>query len=120
NDDPNDRYYTKYKAFFQLLKHLKATNRPVDVVGVQGHMIIGKAMTTGTAENMRGDVSAASYDGFKRALKKYKDAGFQVYLTELDIVSPTPNSQLQPWTNELAEQQRKDYYNIVKTALEGG
>lgn len=120
NDDPNDRYYTKYKAFYQLLKHLKATNRPVDVVGIQAHMIIGKAITTGTAENMRGDVAAASYDGLKKAIKKYKDAGLDVYLTELDIVSPTPNSQLQPWTNELAEQQRKDYYNVVKTALDAG
>ncbi len=120
NDDPTDRYYTKYKAFYQLIEHLKATNRPIDVVGIQAHMIIGKAITTGTAENMRGDVAPASYDGLKKAIRKYKDAGMDVYLTELDIVSPTPDGQLQPWTPALAEQQRKDYYNVVKTVLEAG
>lgn len=120
NDDPNDRYYTKYKAFYQLIEHLKATNRPIDVVGIQAHMIIGRAIAVGTAENMRGEIPPVSYDGFKKAIQKYKDAGMDVYLTELDIVSPMPDGQLQPWTPALAEQQRKDYYNVVKTAIDAG
>ena len=120
NDKPGDRYYTKYKAFYQLIKHLKATNRPVDVVGIQAHMIIGKALAVATADNIKGDVPAVGYDGLKKAIKKYKEAGVDVYFTELDIVAEMPNGQLQPWTKALAEQQYKDYYNVVKTALESG
>ncbi|TZF82790.1 hypothetical protein FW774_14975 [Pedobacter sp. BS3] len=120
NDDPKSPSYYKYKAFYQLVKHLKATNRPVNVVGIQAHMMIGKGTAVGTAANMKADVPAGSYDTFKKAIKRYKDAGLDVYLTELDIVSLMPGSQLQPWTKTLAEQQRKDYYNVVKTAVEAG
>ena len=107
NGDPSDRYYAKYKAFYQLIKHLKATNRPIDVVGIQGHMTIGASYPNG-------------YDTFMKTVKKFKDAGVDVHITELDIVSAKVNSQPQPWTKALADQQRKDYYDVVTAALKSG
>lgn len=120
NSDQNNFYSYKYKAFYELIKHLKATRRPVDVVGIQAHIIIGRGMTVGTSVNMNADGKDVSYTGFKNAISKYKETGVDVYLTELDIVSPIVNSQPQPWTNALAEQQRIDYYNVVKAAIECG
>jgi len=120
NNDPQNPFLFKYKAFYQLVKHLQATNRPLDVVGIQSHIMIGKGTAVGTAANMNADVPAQGYDGFKQAIKRYKESGLDVYLTELDIVSLLKSGQPQPWTAALATQQKTDYYNIIKAAVESG
>lgn len=120
NNDPKNPSIYKYKAFYQLLKHLKATNRPVDVVGIQSHIMIGKGTAVGTSVNMNGDVPAQGYEGFANAIKTYKAMNLSVYLTELDIVSLVKNSTPLPFTPAMAEQQKKDYYLFVKTAVDAG
>jgi GH35 family endo-1,4-beta-xylanase len=104
---PESAYYHKHKAYYQLLKHLKAKGYPVDVVGIQAHYNLGGGL-------------AGGYDLFKNTIKKFKDAGAEVYLTELDVIAPKVDGALQPWTAALAEQQKTDYYNTVKAALEAG
>lgn len=120
NSDASNPFSHKFRAFYQLIKHLKATNRPVDAVGIQGHIMIGKGMAVGTAENMNANVPYVGYEGFKGAVKKYKDAGLEVLITELDIVNLMQNSQPLAFTPALAEQQQQDYYHVVKAALEAG
>jgi GH35 family endo-1,4-beta-xylanase len=104
---PLSSYYHKHKAYYQLLKHLKAKGYPVDVVGIQSHNNLGSAY-------------AGGYELFKSTIKKFKDVGVKVYLTELDVISPKVNGAVVPFTPAGAEQQKKDYYEIVKAALEGG
>ncbi len=106
-DTPGSAYYNKHKAYYQLLKHLKAKGYPVDVVGIQAHYAIGNGV-------------AGGYDQFKKTIQKFKATGTQVYLTELDVISNKVNSVIPPWTNALAEQQKNDYYNVVKAAIDGG
>ena len=107
HDVPGTSYYTKHKALYQLLKHMKAKGYPIDVVGVQAHYTIGDGILGG-------------YEEFKNTIKKFRTAGVEVYLTELDLVSKKVNSAVQPWTTTLAEQQKIDYYNTVKAAIEAG
>lgn len=104
---PTSAYYYKHKAYYQLLKHLKAKGYPVDVVGIQAHYNLGGGL-------------AGGYDLFKNTIRKFKDAGVEVYLTELDVIAPKVNGEVQPWTAALAEQQKTDYYNTVKAAIEAG
>ena len=104
---PTQPYYHKQKALYQLVKHLKAKGYPIDAVGIQAHYEIGEGVPDG-------------YDKFKEAIAKFKAAGVQVMLTELDVVAPKINSALQSWSATLASQQKNDYYQIVKTALDAG
>jgi GH35 family endo-1,4-beta-xylanase len=100
-------YYTKHKAYYQLLRHLKAKGYPVDVVGIQAHYNVGSGIGGG-------------YELFKNTIEKFKATGVQVHLTELDIIVPKINNALQPWSLALADQQKTDYYNAVKAAVEAG
>jgi GH35 family endo-1,4-beta-xylanase len=120
NTDPKYESNHKYKAFYELVRHLKATNRPIGVVGIQAHIMIGKGMAVGTSVNMNADVAPVGYDGFKDAIKQYKATGVEVHLTELDIVSLVKASVPVPFTDALAQQQRQDYYNVIKAALGAG
>lgn len=100
-------YYHKHKAFYQLIKHLKAKGYPIDVAGIQAHYYIGREMPGGMEQ-------------YKQSLQKFKAAGVKVYFTELDLATTITGGVRPPWTNELAEQQKQDYYNIVKAAYEAG
>jgi GH35 family endo-1,4-beta-xylanase len=104
---PTQPYYHKQKALYQLVKHLKAKGYPIDAVGIQAHYTIGEGIPGG-------------YDKFKEAVAKFKALGVQVMLTELDVVAPKINNTLQPWSITLASQQKTDYYNIIKAALDAG
>jgi GH35 family endo-1,4-beta-xylanase len=120
NTDPTSSSNRKYKAFYELVMHLKAKEAPIDAVGIQSHLMIGKGAAVGTSANMNANVPAVGYEGFKDAIRSFKALGVDVYLTELDIVSIKINSQLQPWTDALAEQQKRDYYQITKSAIDAG
>lgn len=100
-DHPEAKYYKKHKAFYQLIKHLQAKGYPLDSVGIQAHRNLG-------AEQ------AGGYFVFLNTIRKFKETGLNVYLTELDVGSKAS------WSNNLAKQQAEQYYDVVKTALEGG
>lgn len=100
-------YYHKHKAFYQLVKHMKVKGYPIDAVGIQAHYTIGVGFTGGN-------------DLFKQTVKKFTDLGVKVYLTELDVALPKVNNVIPSWTSALTEQQKADYYNIIKTAYDAG
>ncbi|WP_256013907.1 endo-1,4-beta-xylanase [Desertivirga xinjiangensis] len=104
---PLSAYQTKHKAFYQLVKHLKAKGYPVDAVGIQCHNNLGSLLPGGV-------------ETFKNTIKKFKDLGVNVYLTELDVITPKVNSAVQVFTPQLAELQKQEYYTIVKAAIEAG
>jgi GH35 family endo-1,4-beta-xylanase len=102
-DNPNYPNDKKHKAFYQLVKHMLNTNIPIDAIGIQGHISVGTS--SWLFEN----------NALSNIVKKFKDLGLEVYITELDVAIGT-----RTWSDKLAEQQKEDYYNFVKQAITGG
>jgi GH35 family endo-1,4-beta-xylanase len=103
--NPNNK---KHKAFYQLVKHMKNSGIPIDAVGIQGHVNIGQV-----------DYITANQD-VKIAVSRLKALGVEVYIDELDIACAETNGQTLAYTDARKLQQKKDYYNYVKQAIEGG
>jgi len=103
SSNPDNGWHRKQKAAYQLMKHMLNSNIPIDAIGIQGHHDIDKADWV------------IEEEGVKEAVEKFKSLGLEVHITEIDFGANDRN-----WTNDLAEQQRSDYYNYVKKAIEGG
>ena len=98
--DGNDR---RHKAFYQLVKHMLNSHIPIDAVGLQGHLSVGNI--SWMLDNF----------GLKATVQKFKALGLEVYITELDA-----GIEKRTWTEALSQQQKTDYYNYIKQAIEGG
>jgi GH35 family endo-1,4-beta-xylanase len=103
SDQPSSFNYRKTKALFQLVKHMKNSGIPVDAVGIQGHLTIGKSAWIFQNNTLQTTVN------------KFKSLGVEVHITELDI-----RTDGQTWNTTLANKQREDYNNYVKQAIRGG
>jgi GH35 family endo-1,4-beta-xylanase len=103
SDLPSSYNYRKTKALFQLIKHMRNSGIPIDAVGIQGHLTIGKS--DWILQN----------NAFQNTVSKFKSLGVEVYVTELDI-----RTNWQFWNTTLATKQKEDYYNYVKQAIRGG
>ena len=103
SDEPAFETYRKTRALYQLIKHMINSNIPVDAVGIQGHHSIGKS-----------DLIFKN-DELSETVYKFKSLGIDVNITELDF-----RTDFRPWNTTLANQQKQDYYNYVKQAINGG
>jgi GH35 family endo-1,4-beta-xylanase len=103
SENPQTNNYKKTKAIYQLLKHMLNTKVPIDAVGIQGHLLVGDC--DWRLEN----------NALKNTVAKFKSLGLEVYITEMDA-----SIEKQTWSTSVAEQQKKDYYDYVKQALDGG
>ncbi len=90
----------KYNAFYQLAVHLKKMNVPVDVIGFQTHIDIEKNY---------------DWEGYTNNIKRYRALGYEVIIPEVDIGDAAKN-----WSEEKAQMQKKQYYNLVTAAIRGG
>jgi len=90
----------KYNAFYQLAKHLKNMNAPVDVIGFQTHIDIEK-----------------NYDwvAYTNNIKRYVKLGYEVNIPEVDIGDVNKN-----WSEYKAELQKLQYYKLITAAIRGG
>lgn len=93
----------KHKGFYQLAKHLRHTKVPLDAIGIQGHIQVGKS-------NWR-----LENNTLKETIAKFKALDVEVYITELDA-----GIDKLTWSESVALKQKEDYYNYVKQAIEGG
>jgi GH35 family endo-1,4-beta-xylanase len=93
----------KQKGFFQLVKHMLNTKTPIDAVGIQGHLQVGK--NSWRLEN----------NSMKSIVEKFRTLGLEVYITELDATI-----EKQDWSESVAQRQKEDYYNYIKQAIDGG
>ena len=103
SNNPVSENDKKYKAIYQLLKHMINEKIPVDAIGIQGHLSVGN-------DSWRLDSNM-----LKCTVEKFKALGLEVYITELDA-----RIENQTWTTSLAQKQKQDYYNYIKQAIEGG
>ena len=87
----------EYQMFYQLVKHLLNQNVPLDAVSFQTHLNTDRTY---------------NWKGLTSNIKRYKDLGLEVYLTELDIGNDG--------TEQGRKKQKQYYYNVVKAAREGG
>ncbi len=87
----------EYQMFYQLVKHLLNQGVPLDAVGFQTHL-----NTNDTYD----------WEGLKNNIRRYKDLGLEVYITELDVGNDG--------SEQGREKQKQYYYNVVKAAREGG
>lgn len=106
----------KADGLYQLVKHLKNSNVRIDAVGFQCHLDADKNY---------------NYEALRKNIKRFKDLGVEVYITELDVglnlwmkggkkkkVTDVIKSEAD-W-NVFFEKQNKVYYNLIKTAKEAG
>jgi GH35 family endo-1,4-beta-xylanase len=91
---PND---DEYQMFYQLVRHLLNEKVPLDAVGLQTHLTVEHTY---------------DWEGLKNNIKRYKDLGLEVYITELDVGNDG--------TKKGRNKQKKYYYNAVKAMREGG
>lgn len=103
SSNPDNGWDEKQLAVYQLLKHMLNSNIPIDAIGIQGHNDIGNVGWL------------VQEKGVKEAVEKFKALGLEVYITELDV-----GAKDRVWTDALAGQQKQDYYDYIKQALEGG
>ncbi len=103
SSNPENGWDKKQKAVFQLMKHMLNSNIPIDVIGIQGHHDIGNVDWV------------TNVNGVKQATEKFKSLGLEVHITEIDF-----GTKDRSWSTALAEQQKSDYYDFVKNAVEGG
>ena len=85
------------RLLYQLAAHLKNKEVPVDAIGFQTHLNVS---------------SNYDWEGFKQNVTKYRDLGYEVYVTELDGTNDG--------TAEGRQQQRDLLYNAVRAAREAG
>ncbi len=84
----------KAEAFYNLAKHLKDSGVPIDGVGLQCHLDVGKV----------------DADKLKATIDRFNAIGLRCIITELDLGMTDSEA------NRL--QQAKDFYNIAKAAME--
>ena len=107
----------KADGLYQLVKHLKNSNVPIDAIGFQCHL------NTNINYN---------YDDMYNNIKRFQEIGVDVYITELDVGMNLWGGDGRPrrkvsdvikndsdWDNYF-EKQNKIYYNVIKTSREAG
>lgn len=96
NDYDNEsRGSAKSEAFYNLVKRLLKDKRPIHGVGFQCHLDAGKV----------------KHDAIKGTLARFKALGLETAITELDLGIDNNTDQ------EQLQQQARDYYRIVNTAM---
>lgn len=88
----------KSRAFYQLVKHLKNSGTPLDVVGMQCHLGFGFDSAQLAAE-----------------IRKYKALGLEVTFTEVDMGRGS-----QEWNSTTADLQKVAYRKLITIALNEG
>ena len=85
--------------FFGIVKRLKAQNVPIDGVGTEMHLEAHRLVPN-------------YIDQFKDFLRRARELGVTVYITEMDVYQGPPGSVQSPW-----EAQRKIYHDVAAACL---
>jgi endo-1,4-beta-xylanase len=95
----------KSDALYQLIKHLLNSGVRVDAVGFQCHLDVKKTY---------------DWESVKMNIRRFKDLGLEVYLTELDVSMGMSWKMGDPFPKDYEKLQAERFYGIVKAAREAG
>jgi len=95
----------KSDALYQLIKHLLNTGVRVDAVGFQGHLNVNRSY---------------DWESVKTNIRRFKDLGLEVYITELDVSMGMEWKKGDPFPKDYEKLQAERYYGLVKAAREAG
>jgi len=95
----------KSNALYQLIRHLLNTGVRVDAVGFQCHLRVNKTY---------------DWDSVKSNIKRFKDLGLEVYITEFDVSMGTEWKIGDPVPADYEKLQAERFYGLVKAARESG
>ena len=95
----------KSDALYQLTKHLLNSGVRVDAVGFQGHLHVNQSY---------------NWDSIKKNIRRFKDLGLEVYITELDVSMGTEWKIGDPIPADYEKLQADRFYGMVKAAREAG
>ena len=95
----------KSDALYQLIKHLLNSGVRVDAVGFQGHLNVNRSY---------------DWESVKKNIRRFKDLGLEVYITELDVSMGMEWKKGDPFPKDYEKLQAERYYGIVKAAREAG
>jgi len=95
----------KSDALYQLIKHLLNTGVRVDAVGFQCHLRVNKTY---------------DWDSVKSNIKRFKDLGLEVYITEFDVSMGMEWKTGDPVPADYEKLQAERFYGLVKAAREAG
>ena len=93
---------TKSDAMFDMVKSMMERSIPIDGVGFQLHV--------GTGYDM--------LDGVKANMKRYRDIGIQIHLTELDLQCSQKNGYDCTWSDDMEAQQGELYATLLEACME--
>jgi endo-1,4-beta-xylanase len=96
NDYNNETLSTKSDALYRLVKDLQARSIPVDAVGLQFHFAVENPI---------------DYGSVARNIKRFKDLGLEVHITELDL------RIRMPVTEKALLEQADAYANLLRISL---
>lgn len=95
----------KSDGLYQLVKHLLNSGVRVDAVGFQGHLNVKRSY---------------DWDSIKKNIRRFKDLGLEVYITELDVSMGMGWKKGDPFPEDYEKLQAERFYGIVKAAREAG
>ena len=95
----------KSDALYQLIKHLLNSGVRVDAVGFQGHLNVNRAYDWASVKNN---------------IRRFKDLGLDVYITELDVSMGMGWKMGDPFPADYEKLQAERFYGLVKAAREAG
>ena len=95
----------KSDALYQLIKHLLNSGVRVDAVGFQCHLDVKRSY---------------DWDSIKKNIRRFKDLGLEVYITELDVSMGMGWKKGDPFPKDYEKLQSERFYGIVKAAREAG
>ena len=95
----------KSNAFYQLVRHLINSGVRVDAVGFHCHLRVDRNY---------------DWDSVKKNIRRFKDLGLKVYITELDVSMGTQWEEGDPFPENYESLQVERFYGIVKASREAG
>ena len=95
----------KSDALYQLIKHLLNSGVRVDAVGFQGHLNVNRSY---------------DWESVKKNIRRFKDLGLEVYITELDVSMGMGWKKGDPFPKGYEKLQAERFYGMVKAAREAG
>ncbi|HEY3322859.1 MAG TPA: endo-1,4-beta-xylanase [Planctomycetota bacterium] len=95
----------KSDSLYQLIKHLLNSGVRVDAVGFQCHLNVNRSY---------------DWESIKKNIRRFKDLGLEVYMTELDVSMGMEWKKGDPFPNDYEKLQAERFYGIVKAVREAG